>query len=436
VIGCSTYRTKAISPAHTFLEKKMIPEAQSSAEKSAQQDPERQTDSLTMTQAIQLVLLQNTELMVYASEINVREARGRQDATIPNPGIELEVENFAGSGPLNGFNGSEFTLSIGQMIELAGKRYKRTKVAALYSDLAAYDREIKKLDVLTETRKKFIHLMADQQLVQLNRELVLLSEQLHQGVKKLFDAGRISAAEVSRTRIRLSTSRMELEKTEKQQETDRSRLSAMWGDYVPRFDFVKGSLAPPVIVQPLDSLKQYLDENPQFIRSTTEIELRRAMEELEQAKRIPDPTVSAGFRHLSEPGINAFLARVSMPIPLFNTNAGAVQEAYSLRKKAEEQSKSEKLNMVLDLIELYQELSTLYSIIENSNRTLIPEAENSFRIIREGYQTGKFGFLDVLESQKTLYEVRKELITSLLEYGIGIAEIERMIGRPLAVSEN
>ena len=60
----------------------------------------------------------------------------------------------------------------------------------------------------------------------------------------------------------------------------------------------------------------------------------------------------------------------------------------------------------------------------------------NLRIINNGYLLGKFRFLDVLESQKTLFRARKNLITSLLEYNILIADIERLIGRPLATISN
>ena len=88
--------------------------------------------------------------------------------------------------------------------------------------------------------------------------------------------------------------------------------------------------------------------------------------------------------------------------------------------------------IILIFIELYQNLLILYSEIDNANKTIIPEAEKAYQIINEGYLLGKFSFLDVLESQRTLFEARKNLITSLMAYKIRIAETERLIGRRLA----
>ena len=160
--------------------------------------------------------------------------------------------------------------------------------------------------------------------------------------------------------------------------------------------------------------------------------MRQAVEELERAKQIPDPMIQAGYRHLSEVNTNALVANLSVPIPLSDTNSGAVQEAYNRRRKAEEQQRQTEIAISTNLIELYQDLLVLYTDIDNSNKTMIPEAEKAYQIINDGYLSGKFRFLDVLDAQRTLYETRKNLIGALTLYNSRVAEIERLIGRSLA----
>jgi cobalt-zinc-cadmium efflux system outer membrane protein len=55
--------------------------------------------------------------------------------------MQIEVENFAGSGEFQGFQSAEITIHLSQLIELAGKRGKRVRVAALERDLTAWDYE-------------------------------------------------------------------------------------------------------------------------------------------------------------------------------------------------------------------------------------------------------------------------------------------------------
>jgi cobalt-zinc-cadmium efflux system outer membrane protein len=436
MISCSTYRKTAKIPEPGPLVENYSTAPVSSAQEYPKEEISSKRDTLIMVEAIQLALLKNPELQAYAIEIRAREAHTLQESFAPNPGVEFEVENFAGAGEFKGFAGSEITLSVGQLIELAGKRNKRTRAAAFQSDLAVWDYEAKKLDVLTETVKQYLQLIGDQEQILLNEELLIVSEKLHQAVNRLVQAGKISAAEISRTQILLSTAQLELNRSRRKLEADRYRLSSLWGETLPGFKSVTGSLDTVAVIPPVDSLKKFLAENPDIVRWATEIEMRQAIESLEAAKQIPDPTIQAGYRHLIQPNVNAFVANLSIPIPIFNNNEGAVQEAFNRRKKAEEQRRYAEIFVATNLIGSYQRLLYLNFKIYNANNIIIPEAGKANRIINDGYLLGKFSFLDVLESQKTLFKARKNLITSLLEYNILVADIERLIGRPLATVSN
>ena len=430
--SCSTSRKTAIIPEPRPLAEDYSTHPASSVQEYDNEDVSANRDTLTLAEAIQLALLKNPELRAYSIEIKAREARTLQESFAPNPEIELEVENFGGAGEFKGFNGSEITLSVGQLIELAGKRNKRTRAAAFQSDLAAWDYEAKKLDVLTETVKRYIQLIGDQEQIKLNEELVTASEKLHQVVNRLVKAGKISAAEISRTRILLSTAQLELNRSKRKLDADRFRLASLWGETLPGFKTVTGSLDTVAAIPPVDSLKKFLDKNPDIVRWATEIEMRHAIELLEESKRIPDPTIKAGYRHLTEPNINAFVVNLSVPIPIFNNNKGAVQEAFNRRKKAEEQRKFTEITIGTNLIELYQNLLVLYSEIDNANKTIIPEAKKAYRIINEGYLSGKFSFLDVLDAQRTLFEARSRYLSSLASYHQLLADLERLVGQKLS----
>ena len=70
--------------------------------------------SLTLSDALQLALQRNPQLQAFSLEIRAREAATLQAALLPNPELDVEVENFAGSGPLSAFKATETTVSIGQ----------------------------------------------------------------------------------------------------------------------------------------------------------------------------------------------------------------------------------------------------------------------------------------------------------------------------------
>ena len=106
-------------------------------------------DGLTLPQALALALLQNPELAAFSWEVRAVEAHTLQAGLRPNPELGLEVENLTGYGAFQGGRSVQTTLRLSQRVELGGKRSRRLRVAALERDLAAWDYETKRLDVLT-----------------------------------------------------------------------------------------------------------------------------------------------------------------------------------------------------------------------------------------------------------------------------------------------
>lgn len=58
---------------------------------------------------------------------------------------------------------------------------------------------------------------------------------------------------------------------------------------------------------------------------------------LERARRLPDPTLSLGVKRSQELGRNQILLGVSMPIPLFDSNAGNQLQALKQYEKAQDE---------------------------------------------------------------------------------------------------
>src|SRR3546814_8825410 len=68
---------------------------------------------------------------VVAAEAEVEAARGRQRQAGYrfNPILNVDVENFAGTGPYSGLNGLESTVSVNQRLDIGGRRRERMTLA-------------------------------------------------------------------------------------------------------------------------------------------------------------------------------------------------------------------------------------------------------------------------------------------------------------------
>jgi cobalt-zinc-cadmium efflux system outer membrane protein len=375
--------------------------------------------------------MHNPELAAFTWEVRAMEARTLQAGLAPNPEIGVEFEDFAGSGDLQGIDGAEVTVALSQVIELAGKRQKRTRVAALERDLTAWDYEATRLDVLTRVTQAFVAVLSAQERLAVDTELARLAEQVLQGAEARVKAGKVPPIEATRTRVALSTSRMALGRTQRALTAAKARLVATWGGTHPAFEKAVGDLESLQAIPSAEALAERIEQNPDIARWATVMAQRQAAITLEEAKRIPDPTLGGGFRYFNETQDQAFLFLVSTPLPIFDRNQGNLLEARYQSAKADEERRMAAIGVRTALAESYAELAAAFAESRALRDEILPGAERAFETASTGYRQGKFQFLDVLDAQRTLVEVRGQYIEVLASYHQAVAALERLIGEPL-----
>jgi len=386
---------------------------------------------LTLRQALSISLMKNPALAAFSWEMRAREAARLQASLLPNPELGIEMENLEGTGGMKGTDAMETTIQLSQLVELGGKRAKRERVAALERDLAGWDYETKRLDIFTGATIAFIDVLSAQEHLALAEEMERLAEQVHTTVSERVKAGKVSPIEEIKAEVALSTSRIEVERVKRSLKADRGKLAAYWGGKTPRFEKVEGELDELSPLPPFSQLADMVSRNPDIARWAVEMESRRAALKLSAAGRIPDMTVTGGYRRFKETDDNAFLVGVSFPLTIFNRNQGEIAEATHRLTKAEDEQKAVEIEAQTALGEAYQSLSAAYTEAIALKNKVLPGAQRAFDATSEGYRLGRFNFLDVLDAQRTLFEAKKQYLGSLEAYHTAVAEVERLIGMGL-----
>jgi cobalt-zinc-cadmium efflux system outer membrane protein len=160
------------------------------------------------------------------------------------------------------------------------------------------------------------------------------------------------------------------------------------------------------------------------------------MIELEDSKSVPDLNIAVGWRWLNQTsdngvviGANAFVLGASIPLPIYDRNQGALQEAKIRFDQKKSELRSDRNNLISDFNTTYNNLISLSEALKKLNNESIPYAQNAFEIIRDGNLVGRFTILDVLDTQRTLFELQSEYLRTLGNYNIQIVRLERLIGQ-------
>lgn len=386
---------------------------------------------LTLSRALSRVLLYNPELAVFSWELRVREAEALQAGLLPNPELEFGLESVASNEPFSDPGTSETSISLSQLLRLGGKGHKSRKAARLQTELAGWDFETRRLDVLTLTATTFVGVLAAQMQVELADELAELSERFYRTVTERVTAGESSPVEQTRAQVTLAASHIARDQARLSLEMTRNELAALWGDDTATFERAVGSLEQVDPVPPLEQLSAFLDQNPDIARWETEAELQTAQVSLERANAIPDLTLTAGVTNYRETDDKAFVIGASIPFPLFNRNQGGIAAARAAHSKIRQESQAARHQARLDLASSYSNLVTARFTATTLQEQILPAASDAFAAVDFGYRAGRFSFLEVLDAQRTLFEVREQQIEALAAYHQARASVERLIGAPL-----
>jgi len=389
------------------------------------------TGELTLREALSIVLVRNPELRAFSWEVRAREAQALQAGLPPNPEISFELEGFGGTGSVEGFDGTETTILLSQLIPLGGKLSKRRKVEKLNTDLAEWDYEATRLNVLTKTVLSYLNVLGAQERYTLQSELFNLAERVYATVSERAQAGESSPIQEKMSQIQLSRTKIKFERTRRELEASKRVLASMWYGGEPEFKAVKGDLYSISPIPTFENLQALLSENPEIARWATEIEQKEATIKLEQANAIPDPFVSGGYRHISELNDNAFVVGLSIPIPILNRNQGSISEARHRLKKAVEEQKNAEAVVNTALAVAFQTLSASYKEAMLLKDIVLPEAESAYELTFEGYREDEFPLLNVLIAQKVVFDTELQYIDALLSYHSSRANVERLVGTPI-----
>ena len=407
-------------------------EAPDSPATNTPQAPADPTAELSLREALALALLGSPELAVDSFEQRAREAAALQAAARPNPTLSLELEDFAGSGAFRGVREAQTTLQLGQLVELGGKRAARVALARADSDLAAWDYELRRIEVLSRTSDAFIELLAAQERAQLAEDALALARAVERVAGLRRRAGMASPAEEIRAGVAADIAGVEREHTQHELATARQALAAMWAGEA-RFTRALGDLAqlpkPPTRTE----LSSRLDTSPGVARWQAELARREAVRGVVRSARTPDLSVSAGPRHLAGAGDIALVVGVSAPLPLFDRKAGALAEAAQRIAKLTAEQRAERVRIATELNAA--QLALIASVEEAKllRERVLPGIERAAGVMQRGYEEGRFAQVEVLETQRAQVEARAQFLRALVEAHRAAREIERLTGVPLEV---
>lgn len=389
-------------------------------------------DKLTLDEVL-LAVLENSPLLLAGDyQARAAAARIRQAQQSTPVQVILELENFAGSGAFSGDDLLETTLSLGKVLELGNKADLRGEVAVNEAVLLGNERDAERLDLLAEATRRFIHVVVDQERLQIARDRLTLVERTAAMVDERVRIGKSPDTERRRIRIAVARAELELEHAEHELATSRVKLATRWGATEPGFTSAHASLFATSPVGSFEELAQLLERNPDLSRYATEQRLARARARLAQSRRKTDIELSGGLRYFNLNNDSALVVSASLPLGSGSRAAPDIESSQLLSDQQPLRYRQRQLELHASLYEIYQELQHALTASQALREQIVPDAELALSGYEEGYRAGRYSLLELNDAQELLLEVRLESVMTASDYHKYRIEIERLTGQALS----
>jgi len=391
---------------------------------------------ITLSQALKRVVAANPRLAVAERELGVVAGRRIQAAAIPNPEFSPLVENVLGSGQYKGTQSAQTTLSLSQLIEFPGKRDARIAATAAEFDSSQWQLQAERLEVLSEAAVAFANILGAQRRIQILDGIIASLDGLTPLLQRRVDLGASSPADISRAQVAADLIRVDRERAKTALDTARQELAALMGMANPDFGQAIGAFGSTTAPPALAVFMRGLEDHPQLVRWTAVRAQRKSELISARLKPLPDVRLGAGYRLFRETKDHAWVFGLSMDIPLWDQNQGAILSAQETLAKTDAERAVNKSALTVLLGRTYHALQGSRREIELLQATVIPKARESVRTIESGYSQGRFTLIELLDTQSAFAQALLREQEALVTYHTAVATIEWLSGTPMILSHS
>ncbi|WP_258127469.1 TolC family protein [Achromobacter anxifer] len=377
---------------------------------------------LTLESALSAALERNPGFSAARNEAEASVGLLTQAGVLPNPSIDVSVDDTQKATRTT-------TAMLNVPVETGGKRAARVKAAELSRDMARQGVEDARAGLRAAVIAAFFDVAVAQESVRVARGTVDIAGGALRLAERRVAAGKAPPLEGSKAQVALANARIEARAAEAALLDARRKLGLLWGEAEPAFASVGGDLNALPQRAPIDELRSALAASPKMQGGKLSVDLGRAQLEVEKSKRYPDVTLSAGVARDNEAGRNKALLGVSIPLPIFDRNQGNVYAASMQAYKAQDLYRELESGLMAQLLQAVSRFDLAVGSAREYRKSVLPGATEAYEAARKGFEAGKFGFLEVLDAQRTLSDGNIAYLTVLASVYQASADIDRILGR-------
>ncbi len=395
-------------------------------------------DSLPSDSALSLAWVERTALARNPSLAAMREAwreagaRAEQAGALEDPMLDgMLAPRSLGSRSVD----PAYRVEITQQIPIFGQRALRRRTARAEGEVAAYDFETARLDLLRDVREAYFDYYRVCRGQETNRELVELMSESRRVALAKYSAGTVGQTDPLQAETELAMLEHESVALAQQRRMILARLRAFL--HLPQTTMLP---EPPrdLPLPEAPATGEWLSARmqpkwPELAAADASVKARRASLSLAHRERLPGFGFGFAYdRFWSETDLRPSVS-ASINLPL-NFGRLAAQEGEA--RAALSQAEAERLAVRDRIEQRIEEASASLGLdlhdIEIMRGAVLPASEHSLKAIRAAYEANRSDFLTLLNATRDLAKARLELYEAQVMAHQAQAELQRALAADAA----
>ncbi len=380
---------------------------------------------------IQTALANNPEIAVAQRKWEAALQKIPQARALDDPMVGVDVERF-GTTRFDTFTDNEWMIS--QTVPWFGKRGLRGGVETGAATKAEMDWRMKKLDIVAMVKQAYYDLWQAQRELEVNGRNQQLLRQFVEAARTRYETGSASQSDLIRAQnalAKLAEDRVDRVRQQQQALTDLNQL-------LRRAPETPVDIGPEVTAPvlelgvTLEQLQAAAVDRPELL-GVREGSVRSAEAALALAKKsyYPDVQFRIEARQLNgQSGIQEYDTGVFINFPWLNHGKykAAIAEARANLDASHDELDVMRARTAAEVKKLYDGVHTMHHHYDLYTERLIPQQRLAVESARAAYETGAGGFLDLLDADRTLFDLEMQNLHHAAEFQRLLASLERMAG--------
>ena len=381
---------------------------------------------ISLSSVSKRIQTQNPDLA--AARLRIEEATGRmnQSGRLKNPELEAAAEQNSA------FRGWRLQVGLSQRFPLTARLRLEREVSL--SDVKSSEAEILEIErqLVCQARIAVVKILSGRQHRELLKQQIEESEKFAEflsaiaskGEGSLIDAGQ---ANLDATRVRIEIRQLDVEEV------------ALIGEIKPLLGMSSGEAlnVSGILTEPTNSYStekwasrpdlQAAKINALAAETSLSLEKARRYEDVEGgifigAERLEDEPI--GYTNDTMIGL-----QLKIPLPLWNKNEGAIQEAQAKKIRKEMEVIATTRNVHLEAEATLAEMQEWAKIVGEISKTLLPLADEQVVLAENAFRAGQGEIRSVLTPREQRIKLATTRLEALRQYHIARVRHESAIGQ-------